>query len=168
MKPASATPLSCIDFVALVHEAGLPEPWCQTFIPEGNDLAERLATDPRVAFVSFIGSARVGWSLHHKLAPGTRSALDHGGVAPAIVDHSADLGRIIEPIIEPMVKGGYYRAGKVCVSTQPISVHADIETEFLDRFTRRVRAHTRSQPPAQASSDPQSRAVLATWLALRT
>ena len=123
VKPASATPLSCLDFVALVHEAGLPEPWCQTFIPEGNDLAERLATDPRVAFLSFIGSARVGWSLHHKLAPGTRSALEHGGVAPAIVDRSADLDRIIEP----MVKGGYYHAGQVCVSTQRIFVHADIE-----------------------------------------
>ena len=34
VKPASATPLSCLDFVALVHEAGLPEPWCQTFIPD--------------------------------------------------------------------------------------------------------------------------------------
>src|SRR3954470_18153885 len=69
------------------------------------------ASVPPVAFVSFIGSARVGWSLHHKLAPGTRSALEHGGVAPAIVDRSADLGRIIEP----MVKGGYYHAGQVCV-----------------------------------------------------
>jgi acyl-CoA reductase-like NAD-dependent aldehyde dehydrogenase len=136
VKPASATPLSCLDFVALVHEAGLPEPWCQTFIPEGNDLAERLATDPRVAFVSFIGSARVGWSLHHKLAPGTRSALEHGGAAPAIVDRSADLDRIIEP----MVKGGYYHAGQVCVSTQRIFLHADIETEFLDRLITRVGA----------------------------
>ena len=40
---------------------------------------ERLATDPRVGFVSFIGSARVGWHLHGKLAPGTRCALEHGG-----------------------------------------------------------------------------------------
>src|SRR5215218_6732930 len=136
VKPASATPLSCIDFVALVHEAGLPEPWCQTFIPDSSNLAERLATDPRVAFLSFIGSARVGWSLHHKLAPGTRSALEHGGVAPAIVDRSADLSRIIEP----MVKGGYYHAGQVCVSTQRIFVHADIAAEFVDRFTTRVRA----------------------------
>src|SRR4051812_43465861 len=136
VKPASATPLSCIDFVALVREAGLPEPWCQTFIPKSSDLAERLATDPRVAFMSFIGSARVGWRPHHKLAPGTRSALEHGGVAPAIVDRSADLDRIIEP----MVKGGYYHAGQVCVSTQRIFVHADIETAFLERFTARVRA----------------------------
>lgn len=136
VKPASATPLSCLDFVALAHEAGLPEPWCQTFIPESSDLAQQLATDSRVAFVSFIGSARVGWQLHHKLAPGTRSALEHGGVAPTIVDRSADLSQVIEPL----VKGGYYHAGQVCVSTQRIFVHADIGAEFLDRFTARVRA----------------------------
>jgi len=109
IKPASATPLSCLEFVGMVHEAGLPEPWCQSFLPEGNDLAEALATDRRIAFLSFIGSARVGWSLHAKLAHGARSALEHGGVAPAIVDRSADLSRIIEPI----VKGGYYHAGQV-------------------------------------------------------
>src|SRR3954452_3099500 len=134
VKPASTTPLSCIDFVALAHEAGLPEPWCQTFIPTGNDLAERLATDPRVAFVSFIGSARVGWSLHSKLAPGTRSALEHGGVAPAIVDRSADL----DAIMDPLAKGGYYHAGQVCVSTQRIFVHADIRSQFVERFAARV------------------------------
>ena len=93
-------------------------------------------TDPRIAFFSFIGSARVGWSLHHKLAPGTRSALEHGGVAPAIVDRSADLDRIIEP----MAKGGYYHAGQVCVSTQRILVHESLEAEFVERFVARVAA----------------------------
>jgi len=97
VKPAAATPLCCQEFVRLVHEAGLGEPWCQTFLTGDNVLAERLATDPRVGFVSFIGSARVGWHLHGKLAPGTRCALEHGGVAPAIVDRSADLDQVIEP-----------------------------------------------------------------------
>jgi acyl-CoA reductase-like NAD-dependent aldehyde dehydrogenase len=36
-----------------------------------NENAETLVTDPRVAFFSFIGSAKVGWSLKSKLAPGT-------------------------------------------------------------------------------------------------
>ncbi|AXE64948.1 aldehyde dehydrogenase [Hyphomonas sp. CACIAM 19H1] len=134
IKPAATTPLSCVDFVALVHEAGLPEPWCQTFITDDNELAERLATDQRVAFLSFIGSAKVGWYLHSKLAPGTRSALEHGGAAPAIVDRSADLGKVIEPI----VKGGYYHAGQVCVSTQRIFVHSDIASEFTRRLVARV------------------------------
>jgi acyl-CoA reductase-like NAD-dependent aldehyde dehydrogenase len=112
VKPAAATPLSCLELIALLREAGLPEPWCQTFITDDNALAERLATDLRVAFLSFIGSARVGWHLRSKLAPGTRCALEHGGAAPVIVDRSAKLERIIEPI----VKGGYYHAGQVCIA----------------------------------------------------
>jgi acyl-CoA reductase-like NAD-dependent aldehyde dehydrogenase len=136
VKPATATPLSCIDFVALLREAGLDEPWCQTFVTDDNSLAERLATDPRVAFLSFIGSAKVGWYLRSKLPPGTRCALEHGGAAPVIVDRSAPLDRIIEPI----VKGGYYHAGQVCVSTQRIFVHADVVEDFVERLGARVRS----------------------------
>ena len=135
IKPAGTTPLCCRDFVALVHEAGLPEAWCQSFIPETTELAEKLATDKRIAFLSFIGSAKVGWYLHSKLAHGARSALEHGGAAPAIVDRSADLDKIIEP----MVKGGYYHAGQVCVSTQRIYVHKEIADAFTERLVARVR-----------------------------
>lgn len=134
VKPAITTPLSCLDFVAQVREAGLPEPWCQTFVVSDNHLAEKLATDSRVAFLSFIGSARVGWSLHAKLAPGARSALEHGGAAPAIIDRSANLDKVIEPI----VKGGFYHAGQVCVSTQRIYVHKDIADDFTQKLITRV------------------------------
>jgi acyl-CoA reductase-like NAD-dependent aldehyde dehydrogenase len=134
VKPAAATPLSCLKLIALLREAGLPESWCQTFVTDDNALAEQLATDPRVAFLSFIGSARVGWHLRSKLAPGTRCALEHGGAAPVIVDRSAKLGRIIEPI----VKGGYYHAGQVCVSVQRIFVHTDILADFVERLAARV------------------------------
>ena len=145
VKPAITTPLSCLDVVALVREAGLPEPWCQTFITQDNELAEKLATDGRVAFLSFIGSARVGWSLHGKLAPGTRSALEHGGAAPAIVDRSTDLGKVIEPI----VKGGYYHAGQVCVSTQRIFVHDDIAEGFTQALVARVEELRTADPALQ-------------------
>jgi acyl-CoA reductase-like NAD-dependent aldehyde dehydrogenase len=136
IKPSPATPLSCIDFVSLIQEAGLPADWCQTFLPETNELAEALATDPRIAFLSFIGSSRVGWYLRSRLPPGTRCALEHGGAAPAIIDRSADLDRVIESL----AKGGYYHAGQVCVSTQRIYVHADLKRDFLDRFAARVAA----------------------------
>jgi acyl-CoA reductase-like NAD-dependent aldehyde dehydrogenase len=62
--------------------------------------------------------------------------LEHGGAAPAIIDRSADLDRLIEPL----AKGGYYHAGQVCVSVQRIYVHADLESAFLDRFAARVAA----------------------------
>ena len=134
VKPAPVTPLSCLELVALFREAGLDERWCQTFITDDNALAEKLATDPRVAFLSFIGSAKVGWYLRSKLPPGTRCALEHGGAAPVIVDRSAKLDKVIEPI----VKGGYYHAGQVCVSVQRIFVHRDLMEEFVERYSARV------------------------------
>ncbi|MCS3502181.1 acyl-CoA reductase-like NAD-dependent aldehyde dehydrogenase [Bradyrhizobium japonicum] len=136
VKPAGTTPLCCVELVKLVHEAGMPEGWVQTFLPEDHSLLEKFATDPRVAFLSFIGSARVGWHLRSVITPGARCALEHGGVAPLIVDRSADLERIIEPI----AKGGYYHAGQVCVSVQRIYVHSALQKEFVDRFAARVEA----------------------------
>lgn len=120
IKPANTTPLSCLAFVALLKEAGMPDDWCQAVVCD-NDAAERLATDPRVAFLSFIGSSKVGWYLRSKLAPGTRCALEHGGSAPVIVDRNADFASMIEL----MMKGGFYHAGQVCVSVQRIFVHED-------------------------------------------
>ncbi len=134
VKPASTTPLSCIELVKLFHKAGLDERWCQTLITGDNELAERLATDPRVAFLSFIGSAKVGWHLRSRLAPGTRCALEHGGSAPAIIDRTAGL----DDLVEPLVKGGYYHAGQVCVSVQRIFVHDALVDDFVERFTARV------------------------------
>ena len=165
IKPAGTTPLSCRDFVALVQEAGLPEGWCQTFVPESTELAEKLATDRRIGFLSFIGSAKVGWYLHSKLAHGARSALEHGGAAPAIVDRSADLGKIIEPI----VKGGYYHAGQVCVSTQRIFVHDDIADSFTQALVARV-AKLRVGDPTLADTEvgplihPREADRIAAWI----
>src|SRR5262249_60464153 len=62
-KPASTTPLCCLEFVKLVHAAGLPEAFCQSFVPPDNALAEKLATDPRGGFLSFIGSGGGGWGV---------------------------------------------------------------------------------------------------------
>jgi acyl-CoA reductase-like NAD-dependent aldehyde dehydrogenase len=115
VKPADDTPLSAKTFVDILIEAGLPEEWC-AFFPCDLETAEKLVTDARVAFFSFIGSARVGWMLRSKLAPGTRCALEHGGAAPVIVDETADL----EAMLPLLLKGGFYHAGQVCVSVQRV------------------------------------------------
>ena len=142
IKPAAATPLNCLEMVQLVQEAGMPPGWVQAFLPESRELAEAFVADRRVAFLSFIGSASVGWHLRSKLAPGARCALEHGGVAPVIIDQSAD----VERLIEPMAKGGYYHAGQVCVSVQRIYVHESLRQDFSDRFARRVQALRTGDP----------------------
>lgn len=117
IKPALTTPLSCLAFVEILEEAGLPEGWCQAIVCD-NEAAELLVTDSRVNYFSFIGSSKVGWYLRSKLAPGTRCALEHGGAAPVIVEKDADL----EEMMPALAKGGFYHAGQVCVSVQRVFV----------------------------------------------
>jgi len=135
VKPAPDTPLSCLRLVEMIHQAGLPEAWCQVCICD-LQTAEKLVTDPRVAFFSFIGSARVGWELRRKLAPGTRCALEHGGAAPVIIAADAN----VEDMVPMLVKGGYYHAGQVCVSVQRVFVDNVIKTEFIDALITQVGA----------------------------
>lgn len=128
VKPAKDTALSCFNFVEILREAGLPPEYCIPLLTDTHATSEAMVSDPRVGFFSFIGSGAVGWRLRSSLAPGARCALEHGGVAPVIVETDADLGRAIPSI----AKGGFYHAGQVCVSVQRIYVHSSI----LDKFTQ--------------------------------
>jgi len=121
IKPALTTPLSCLAFLEILTEAGLPKGWCQAIICE-NEAAEQLVTDKRVNYFSFIGSSNVGWYLRSKLSPGTRCALEHGGAAPVIVEKDAE----IKEVLPALAKGGFYHAGQVCVSVQRVFVHDSI------------------------------------------
>ena len=130
IKPAGDTPLSCFRLIGILREAGLPEAWCQGMLTSDLDVATRLVTDHRVGFFSFIGSAGVGWMLRSKLAPGTRCALEHGGVAPVIVAEDADL----DDAVPLLAKAGFYHAGQVCVSVQRVYAHASIARHLADRI----------------------------------
>lgn len=129
-KPSSNTPLSGLALADILKEAGLPEGWLQVVLCD-NETAELLVTDSRVNFLTFIGSAKVGWSLKSKLPPGTRCALEHGGAAPVIVERDADFGEMIPDL----VKGSFYHAGQVCVSVQKIYVNQEICDRFIKEFS---------------------------------
>lgn len=136
VKPAADTPLSCIKLIELFRLAGASSNWVDYVITDENDLAEKLVTDDRFSFFSFIGSAKVGWYLRSKLPIGTRCALEHGGVAPAIVDKSADILKAAKSLC----KGAFYHAGQVCVSTQRIYIHQSLLSEFTDVFSDTVKS----------------------------
>jgi acyl-CoA reductase-like NAD-dependent aldehyde dehydrogenase len=136
IKPAGATPLSCMRFVGVLREAGLPEEWCQAMVADDHDVALAMVADARVAFFSFIGSGRVGWTLRSKLAPGARCALEHGGVAPVIVAADADL----EAAVPLLAKGGFYHAGQVCVSVQRVFAERSIARPLAERLSQAARA----------------------------
>ena len=130
IKPAEDTPLSCFRLIKILYEAGLPEAWCQGIVTTDHEAAEKLVADNRVGFFSFIGSARVGWMLRSKLANGTRCGLEHGGVAPVIVSHDAD----IEDTVTLLSKAGFYHAGQVCVSVQRVYADKSIARDLANKI----------------------------------
>jgi acyl-CoA reductase-like NAD-dependent aldehyde dehydrogenase len=119
VKPAADTPLSCLRFIRILRQAGLPAAWAQALLTQDHSVTGHLIADARVALLSFIGSARVGWRLRSSLAAGTRCVLEHGGVAPVIVAEDAE----VEAVLPLLAKGGFYHAGQVCVSVQRVFVH---------------------------------------------
>jgi len=132
IKPAEDTPLSCFRLINILHEAGLPEAWCQGIVTTDHDAATKLVSDNRVGFFSFIGSARVGWMLRSKLANGTRCALEHGGVAPVIVSHDADM----DDTVALLSKAGFYHAGQVCVSVQRVYADKAIARQLAEQIAQ--------------------------------
>jgi acyl-CoA reductase-like NAD-dependent aldehyde dehydrogenase len=129
VKPAAATPLSAVSLVDLMKKAGAPEGWVQLIIVE-NEVTQELVGDPRVAFMNFIGSSKVGWMLRSKLAPGATCVMEHGGVAPVIIDDTADL----DDAVPLLTKGGFYHAGQVCVSVQRIYAHEAIVGRLCEKM----------------------------------
>ncbi len=148
VKPAGDTPLSCMRFVEILREAGLPEEWCQALVVKDHTVTEKLVTDERIAFFSFIGSASVGWMLRSKLAPGARCALEHGGAAPVIMAADAD----VDDAIPLLAKGGFYHAGQVCVSVQRVFAHESIARAVADRLGEAAR-NQRIGDPTLADTD---------------
>ncbi len=129
IRPATQTPMSAIRLVEILEEAGLPKGWAQAVVCDRKG-GELLATSPKTNFLTFIGSGPVGWYLNSKVSPGTRVALEHGGVAPVIVEKDADIAELIPSI----GKGGFYHAGQVCVSVQRVYVQEEICDEVATKL----------------------------------
>lgn len=123
-KPALETPLTCFEFLKILHECGFTDTQIN-IVYCSNVVAESLVQSTRIRFFSFIGSSRVGWHLRSLLAPGVRFALEHGGTASAFLEPSVDLTKVGPSL----VKSAFYHAGQVCVSLQNLWVHRSILKE---------------------------------------
>lgn len=133
LKPASSTPVSAYLLWEAFKRAGLPENVFQVVTADVS-LIEKLVSSHEFHFVSFIGSAKVGWEMRKKIAKGTRLSLEHGGQAAAIIREDAD----IEAASTALVKGSFYHAGQVCISTQKIFVELTIMDNFIESFSKKT------------------------------
>lgn len=133
LKPASQTPLTALRLAELVQNAGAP-PGSLNVVHCPGALAERLATDARLKYLSFTGSGAVGWRLRD-LAGHKKVTLELGGNAGVAVHSDADLAHAAQRC----AMGGFAYAGQTCISVQRIFVHQPVLEPFLEAFLDGVR-----------------------------
>lgn len=129
LKPASKTPVSGLLLGDLVLKAGYP-PEAVSVIPCSSNLAEKMAVDERIAFLSFTGSPDVGWHLK-SIAGRKKVSLELGGNAAVIVHSDADLDYVAARI----ATGACANAGQVCISVQRVFIRNGIYRQFLEKLS---------------------------------
>jgi len=135
-KPSPKTPLAAIAVQRvcnrILEELSLP-PIFTLLIDAGRDAATHLATDPRVALVSFTGSSAVGRQIAQSVAGRFgRCLLECSGNNATIVAEDADLDLVVPSV----VFGAVGTAGQRCTSTRRLIVHESIEGEVLRRLNK--------------------------------
>ncbi len=128
-KPASATPLSALLLAQLFLDAGLPEGALNTITGPGGQIGDALTFDPRVAMVTFTGSAEVGQRIRN-LAGMKRVTLELGSNSAVIIEADADL----EKAAPRCVAGAFAHSGQVCISIQRIFAQEAIRDELAERM----------------------------------
>lgn len=146
LKPSTTTPISAYKIVEYFENAGL-DSGVISFLIISNKQADKLVSDKRLKFITFIGSSRVGWGIRRKAHDGVRMAFEHGGTAVCTVDKSANLDKSIPKI----VKHAFYHAGQVCVSTQNVFVHEDLYNTFLERLITETKKIKTGDPTDSAT-----------------
>jgi succinate-semialdehyde dehydrogenase/glutarate-semialdehyde dehydrogenase len=140
VKPASATPLTAIEIVRIMHEAGVPKGVVNLITSRRTaDVAHELFHDARVRKISFTGSTEVGKDLIRASADQVkRLSLELGGHAPFIVFEDADL----EAALDGAIASKFRNAGQTCICANRIYVQRSIHKAFIDGLARRVAALT--------------------------
>lgn len=134
VRPAPETPLSCLAFLEVLAEAGLPREWAQPVVTSDDALVARLAADPRLGFLLYAGDAETGWRLRAGLASGVRCALDHGGAAPVIVAGDID----VYEVREALLAGCFGHAGQMPSAVQRIYAHTKVATRFATQLAMKA------------------------------
>lgn len=135
LKPASATPLSAIEFARCVEAAELPKGVFQVVVGDASEIAAEMLENPICRKVSFTGSTEVGRHLIGGAAQNcTELSLELGGNAPLIVFDDADFEQALEGVMVTKFRNN----GQSCIASNRIYVHRPVYDRFLTSLIDRV------------------------------
>src|SRR5688572_15773786 len=136
-KPASQTPLSAVNFVKVLEDAGIPPGVVNMVTGDGDAVGTPLTTDDAVRVVSFTGSTHVGRIVNKAAAPGFKKVhLEMGGKNVIMIMDDADL----ELAVDGCLWGGFGTTGQRCTAASRVVVHEKVYRAFVERFVARAKA----------------------------
>jgi aldehyde dehydrogenase (NAD+) len=136
-KPATLTPLSALNFVKILEEAGIPPGVVNLVTGGGGDVGNALLVSDAVRVVSFTGSTEVGRTVSLQAAPSFKKVhLEMGGKNVIMIMEDANL----ELAVEGCLWGGFGTSGQRCTAASRVVVHERVYRPFLEQFVARAKA----------------------------
>lgn len=130
IRPSELTPLTAMEMVNILVEAGIPAGVVNLLNGEADPIGQEMLRHPGCAKVHLTGSLRVGKHLMDGASKTmTRLSLELGGNAPVLVFPDVDLQQLAAGAVAAKFRNG----GQVCVSPQRFLVARKIADEFVDR-----------------------------------
>ena len=136
-KPASQTPLSAVNFVKILEEAGIPRGVVNMVTGDGGEVGTPLTTSEVVRVVSFTGSTHVGRIVNQAAAPTFKKVhLEMGGKNVIMIMDDADL----ELAVDGCLWGGFGTSGQRCTAASRVVVHEKVHDRFVEQFVARAKS----------------------------
>jgi aldehyde dehydrogenase (NAD+) len=150
IKPASDTPLSVVNLIHALEEAGLPKGVVNMVTGGGTHVGAPLMGHKDVHIVSFTGSTAVGRKVSEACAPAFKHChLEMGGKNIIMVMDDARL----DLAVDGAVWGGFGTTGQRCTAASRVAVHKKVYRQFVDRFVERAKALKVAGGLADASAE---------------
>ena len=135
-KPSSNTPLSALNFVKVLIDAGLPK-GVVNMVTGDAEVGTAMTTDERVRVVSFTGSTTVGRIVNQAAAPTFKKVhLEMGGKNVIMIMDDANL----ELAVDGCLWGGFGTTGQRCTAASRVVVHDKVYKAFVDAFVARAKS----------------------------
>jgi len=133
LKPSSNTPLSAVEIVKLVHQAGVPKGVVNLVTGSGTDVGDELCGNKVTGLVTMTGSTDAGRKIMQRASNQLgKLILELGGKAPFIVWRDADM----DWALKCAIWARFWNCGQTCISSERMYLDGSIKDRFLSHFVK--------------------------------
>jgi acyl-CoA reductase-like NAD-dependent aldehyde dehydrogenase len=136
IKPAEDTPLSALNLVQALIDAGLPRGVVNVITGYGPEAGAPILENPDVRAISFTGSSEVGRMVGQAAARNFKPcSLEMGGKNAIIILDDANLDLALEGVLW----GAFGTTGQRCTAASRVIAQKGVYRQFADRLIERAK-----------------------------